>query len=58
MLQEQDRNQCCPNLDEKRVLAGSDKGLDLQVLLDRLEESLDLPAILIDCRTVVAPKVR
>jgi len=56
MLQEQDRNQCCPNLDEKRVLAGSDKGLDLQVLLDRLEENLDLPEILIDCRHGCRPE--
>jgi hypothetical protein len=49
-LQKQDRDQCCPNLNEQRVLAGADKSLDLQVLLDRLKKYLDLPSVLIDGR--------
>ena len=38
----------CPNLDPKRVLACPDKRLHLQVLFQRLEEQLDLPAVLVD----------
>ena len=34
------------DLDAHRILAGAEKALDLQVLLDPLEEQLDLPALL------------
>ena len=37
-----------PDLRLHCVRAGSQEGLDLQVLLDRLEEQLDLPAVLVD----------
>ena len=42
------RGKGCPNLDPKRVLARPDKCLHLQVLFQRLEEQLDLPADLVD----------
>jgi len=42
-LDHQQGNQGCPNLDAKGVLALSYEGFDLQVLLQRLEEELDLP---------------
>ena len=38
----------CPNLGEYCVLAGPQKSLDLEVLLDPLKECLDLPAGLIN----------
>ena len=38
----------CPYLDAKGVLGGADEGLDLEVLLERLQEQLDLPALLLD----------
>jgi len=47
-LQEQDRDECCPNLRLDRVLAGAHESLDLEVLLDRLEKQLDLPAEAVD----------
>lgn len=47
-LQEQDRDQCCPNLRLDRVLAGAHEGLDLEVLLDCLEKELDLPTVPVD----------
>jgi len=42
-LDHQQRYKGCPNLDAKGVLALSYEGFDLQVLLQRLEEELDLP---------------
>lgn len=48
VLDQQHGNQCCPNLDEECVFAGSHEGLDLQVLLQGLEEKFDLPAIPVD----------
>src|ERR1700733_1171674 len=36
VLQEQDGDQCCPNLNVHRVRARAHEGLDLQVLLERL----------------------
>ena len=42
------RGKSCPNLDPKRVLVRHDKGLHLQVLFQRLEEQLNLPAALVD----------
>ena len=50
VFQDQDGNQCCPNLDLDCIGAGTDKSLDLQVLLQRLEKDLNLPAVLIDGR--------
>ncbi len=41
-------DQGCPNLDAKGVLALSYEGFDLQVLLQRLEEELDLPPVPVD----------
>lgn len=48
VTQQQHRDQCRPNLRLDRVGRGADEGLDLQVLLERLEEQFDLPAILVD----------
>src|ERR1700730_9382931 len=47
-LEQQQREQSCPNLNAQGVLARADEGLDLEVLLERLEEQLDLPAFTID----------
>ena len=47
-LDHQQGNQGCPNLDAKGVLALSYEGFDLQVLLQRLEEELDLPPVPVD----------
>ena len=44
--QQQHGDQGDPNLGPHRIGAGTDKGLDLQVLLEGLEEQFDLPAIL------------
>jgi hypothetical protein len=41
-------DQCCPNLRLERILARTDEGLDPQILFERFEEDLDLPAILRD----------
>ena len=48
VLQQQDRDQCCPNLDLEGVGRCPHERLDLEILLDCLEEDLDLPAILVD----------
>jgi hypothetical protein len=37
-------------LDIQRILSGPEKGLDLQVLLEGLEEQLNLPSVLVDRR--------
>src|SRR5512139_831754 len=47
-LEDQHGNQCCPNLNLDGIGAGSNKGLDLKVLLQMLEEDLNLPTILVD----------
>ena len=44
IAQQQHRDQCRPHLGLDRVRRGADEGLNLQVLLERLEEQLDLPA--------------
>ena len=41
---------CCPNLDIERILSGTHKGFDLEVLLQGLEEQLNLPAVFLDRR--------
>lgn len=46
--QRQHRDQRSPDLGLDRVRRGADAGLDLQVLFERFEEQLDLPAILVD----------
>jgi len=48
MLEQEQGNQGCPNLNAERIFARSHKGLDLEVLLDGLEEHLDFPAVLVD----------
>ena len=47
-FEDQHGNQCCPNLNLDGIGAGSDKGLDLEVLFEMFKEDLDLPAILVD----------
>ncbi len=47
-LEDQNGNQCCPNLNLDGIGAGSDKGLDLEVLLQMLEEDLNLPTVFVD----------
>ncbi len=39
-----------PNLGHRRILADSQEGLDLEVLLDPFEEQFDLPTLLINVR--------
>ena len=48
VLQEQQGNQGCPNLNAKSILGGSDESLYLEVLFEGLEEHLDLPSIFIN----------
>src|SRR5208282_4161488 len=43
--QNQHSDQRCPNLDVQRVGASANEGLDLQILLERLEQQLDLPSL-------------
>src|SRR5213594_2543604 len=50
VLQDQHRDQRCPNLSLQRVGGSPDESLDLEILLERLEEQLDLPAVLVDLR--------
>jgi hypothetical protein len=45
IFEQQYGNQCCPNLGLQGVGAGTDEGLDLEVLLEHLEEEFDLPSI-------------
>ena len=45
---EQQSNQDCPDLNLQGVGASADKALDAEVLLQRLEEQLDLPALAVD----------
>jgi hypothetical protein len=47
-LEDQHGNQCCPNLNLDGIGTGSDKGLDLEILLEMLEEDFNLPTILVD----------
>jgi len=47
-LDEQHGDQCCPNLNKKRILAGSDKGFDLQILFEGFEKQLDLPPVFVN----------
>src|SRR4051794_8918688 len=46
-LQQQHGNQGCPNLDTQRVLASAHETFHFEVLLERLEEQLHLPAVLV-----------
>ncbi len=57
-LQDQHGNQCCPNLNLDGIGASSDKGLDLEVLLQMLEEDFNLPTILIDGRYRTGSQVK
>jgi hypothetical protein len=43
-LEQQDRDQCCPNLDANRIGASSYENLYLQVLFEGLEKQFNLPA--------------
>ena len=56
-LEQEDGNQGCPNLDVERVLGGADEALDFKVLLERLEEQLDLPTVLVDVGEGRRPEV-
>ena len=48
LLEQQQGNQGCPNLNAQYVFADTDKGLNLQVLFERLEKYLYLPTIFVD----------
>lgn len=48
IFQDEDGNQCCPDLDHEGILGCSHKGFYLQVLLEHLKEYLDLPAVFVD----------
>ena len=56
-LQQQHCDQGCPNLDAQRVLTSPYEGLDLEVLLQRLEEEFDLPTLLVDLCDRRGPEV-
>ena len=56
--QDQHGNQCCPNLNPDGIGAGSDKGLDLEVLLQMLEEDFNLPTIFVDGADRTSPEVK
>ena len=43
--EDQHRNPCCLNLNLDRIRTGPNKGLDLEVLLQRFEKQLNLPQI-------------
>ena len=47
-LEDQNGNQGCPNLDLQRIGASPHEDLDLEILLQRFEEQLDLPAIFVN----------
>lgn len=47
-LEKHECQEGCPNLNPKSVFGGTDEGLDLQILFERLEKDLDLPPVLID----------
>jgi len=49
ILEEQQRNKGCPNLNTKGIFARADKGFYLQVLLKGLEEYFNLPSVFVDC---------
>jgi hypothetical protein len=48
ILQKQQGDQGCPNLDAKSIFGCADEGFDFQVLLEGLEEDLDFPSIPVD----------
>ena len=48
VAQQQHRNERGPHLNLERIGRSADKGFDLQVLLEGLEEQLDLPALLVN----------
>ena len=50
VFEQQQGDQRGPYLDLQGVGAGADEGFDAQILLERLEEELDLPAALVDLR--------
>jgi len=58
ILEQQHGNQCCPNLCFESIGAGTDEGLDLQMLFEHLEEEFDLPAIPIDTGDGGGPKAK
>ena len=56
VLEQQDGDERGPHLDLQGVGAGPHEGLDLQVLLQRFEEQLDLPALLVERRNGRGPE--
>ena len=48
VFQQQQGNQGCPNLNPQGILAGTDKGLDLEMLLEGFEKNLNLPSVLVN----------
>ena len=48
VLEQEQRDQSGPDLNLQGVGAGAHEGLDAQVLLQRFEEQLDLPALAVD----------
>src|SRR5580658_6344948 len=47
-FEQQDLDQGCPNLDAQSVFASAHEALHLEVLFERLEKQLDLPAVLVN----------
>jgi len=48
IFEQEDGNECCPNLDAYRIGRCADEGLDLEVFFQGLEEEFDLPALLVN----------
>ena len=48
VFEQQQSNQGCPNLNAQGILAGPNKGLDLEMLLEGFEKDLYLPSVLVD----------
>ena len=50
--------ECCPNRDFYCVFAGSNKTLDLEILLEHQEKAFDLPARFIDVTDCSSLKIK
>jgi hypothetical protein len=58
IFEQQQGNQGCPNLNSQSVFAGTDEGLDLEMLLEGFEKDLYLPSVLINIGDSGCPKFK
>ena len=47
-LEQEYRNEGCPNLNTESVLSGSDESFDFEILFEGFEKDFDLPAFFVD----------